>query len=189
MIKAVLFDFYGVIQTDEVIVWTEKQIKEFPDLRQAVDRASSMIDLDEITLEEYYEMLAAAVGRSVDTVKTELEAEVKINHPLLDVVDELRDKSVQVGILSNDGSSLRGYLEEHDIARHFDDVFVSGELGIMKPDPRIYQHVADHLKLDSQEILFFDDRQANVDGALKAGMRAKLYTSVSQVRQVLSDLL
>lgn len=186
MIKAVILDFYGVIQTDEVIVWTEKNLAEHPDLRQKVDAVSAQIDLDEITLDQYFEGLAAAVGRPVADVKAEIQLEITINHPLLDVVGKIHDKGLKTAIISNDGSSLRLYIEELGIARHFDELFISGELNMMKPDPRIYRHAVDKLGLEPGEVIFFDDRQANVDGAIRAGLQSELYSSVSQVRKLLS---
>lgn len=189
MIKAVIFDYYGVIQTDQVIVWCEKNSADHPDLRSKVDEASARIDLDEITLDQYFEELAAAVNRPVDVVRQELRDEVAINQSLLKAIDQLRERGLKTAILSNDGSSLRAYLDDHDITKHFDEVFISGEINMMKPDPRIYQYCAQQLKLHPSEILFFDDRQSNVDGAIRAGLQAEMYISISQVRQVLSDLL
>jgi putative hydrolase of the HAD superfamily len=186
MIKAVILDFYGVIQTDEVIVWAEKQVSEFPNIRQAVDEASRKIDLNEISLEEYYQELATAVNRPVDAVKAELANEITINWPLLDIVGKLRDQGIKTAILSNDGSSLLAYLEEHDISQHFDEVFVSGELGMMKPDPRVYKYAANKLGIEISDSIFFDDRQTNVDGATRAGMQAELFTSNRQVQKLLS---
>ncbi len=186
MIRAVILDFYGVIQTDEVIVWAEKQVSEFPNVRQAVDEASRKIDLNEISLEEYYQELATAVNRPVDVVKSELATEITINRPLLDIVDKLREQGLKTAILSNDGSSLLAYLEEHTISQHFDEVFVSGELGMMKPDSRIYNYVAQKLDEQIDNCIFFDDRQTNVDGAIRAGMQSKLFTSNIQLQKLLS---
>lgn len=189
MIKAVILDYYGVIQTDEVIVWTEKNSLEHPNLRSKVDEISARIDLDEITLEQYFELLAEAVGRSVEDVKLELKNEITINQALLDVVDQLKERGIKTAVLSNDGSSLRAYLEGLGISSAFDELFISGELGMMKPGAAIYQYCAKNLECLPEEVIFFDDRQANVDGALRAGLQAQLYTSVSQVRNLLSDLL
>lgn len=189
MIKAAIFDFYGVIQTDEVIIWAEKQLADHPAIRQVVDEASRKIDLDEITLDQYFEKLAAGVDRPVAVVKQELNNEIAINQPLLQIIDELRAAGIKTAVLSNDGSSLRGYIEGHGITQHFDEIFISGELNMMKPDSRIYQHAAQQLGFEPQEIIFFDDRQTNIDGAVRAGMQAELFTSNSQVRNILSSLL
>ena len=189
MIKAVLLDFYGVIQTDNLLIWIDKLEPQFPELRATADDICRRLDLDEITLDQYYEELAVAANMSTEQAKQEMEAEVAVNTPLLEFTDEVRSKGINVSVLSNDGSSLRGYIEELGIDHHFDQIFVSGELGMMKPDQRIYQHVANQLKLDPSEILFVDDKQSNVDGAIRASMQAAVYRSAAQVRQLVSDLL
>lgn len=186
MIKALLLDFYGVIQTDNLLIWIDKLESKFPNLRAEADDICRRLDLDEITLEQYYQELADAADMSIEQAKHEMEAEVAINTPLLDLADELRSKGINVSILSNDGSSLRGYIDDLGIAQHFDQVFVSGELGMMKPDQRIYQHVAQVLKLYPKEILFIDDKQSNIDGALRAGMQSAVYSSVLQIKRLLS---
>lgn len=186
MIKALLLDFYGVIQTDEVDVWAESYIAKQPELQAVFDDISRRIDLDEITLDQYYEELAAVGKLSVEELKGQLAEKVIINYPLLDLVDEVRHQGQPVAVLSNDGSSLRDYIEEHNITKHFDQIFISGEIGYMKPDERIYQHAIEELGFEPSEVIFFDDRQANVEGARRAGLQAELYSSVSQVRNLLS---
>jgi putative hydrolase of the HAD superfamily len=186
MIKAVILDFYGVIQTDEVMVWTDRNTAEHPDLPEAVNTISLKIDQDEINMVEYYQLLAEAIGQPVEQVKADLAKIITINHPLLETVDELRKQGIKTAVLSNDGSSLRTYMQEHDITKYFDEIFISGELNMMKPDPRIYKYAAQQLGFEPYEIIFFDDRQSNIDGALQAGLQAERYTSVAQVQKLLS---
>ncbi len=186
MIKALLLDFYGVIQTDNLLIWIDKLEPQFPHLRAQADDICRRLDLDEITLEQYYQELADAANMPIEQAKHEMESEVAINTPLLELVDELQVKGINVSILSNDGSSLRGYIDDLGIADHFDQIFVSGELGVMKPDQRIYEYVARTLKFDPNDILFIDDKQSNVDGALRAGMQSAVYESTAQVSRLLS---
>lgn len=186
MIKAVILDFYGVIQTDNLLIWAEKRYQQFPDLKQVIDDTCRKLDLDQITLEEYYQAFADAVNEPIEQVKADMADEIAINYPLLDVAIKLREQGIKTAILSNDGSSLRAYIEEIGVTGYFDEVFVSGELNMMKPDTRIYEYVIQKLGIEPQQAIFFDDRQTNVDGALRAGLQSELYTSVSQVRKLLS---
>lgn len=185
MIKALLLDFYGVIQTDNLLIWVDTYAPQFPGLRERADEICRRLDLDEITLDEYYQALATAVGIPTEQAEHEMANEVAINKPLLDYVDELRNRGVNVSILSNDGSSLRGYIEALGIAHYFDDVYISGEIGMMKPDLRIYQYVTRQLKIHPDQILFIDDKQSNVEGARRAGLQAEVYQSVAHLRQLL----
>lgn len=52
----------------------------------------------------------------------------------------------------------------------FDAVVISGEVGMRKPEPRIYRHTAAALGLPPERCVFVDDLAANVRGAVAAGM-------------------
>lgn len=61
-------------------------------------------------------------------------------------------------------------------------VTVSGRVGLLKPDPAIYQQHADTFDLSPQHILFFDDSPNNVQGALDQGWQAELYQSPQSLK-------
>ncbi len=56
----------------------------------------------------------------------------------------------------------------------FDKLFLSHEMGLRKPDEKIYQAVIDEIGADPSECLFFDDLKANLDGAKKVGLKTHL---------------
>lgn len=58
-------------------------------------------------------------------------------------------------------------------------VTVSGEIGMIKPDPGIYEHHAKAFGLDPGATLFIDDSQKNVEGAIRAGWQALLFTGAA----------
>lgn len=60
-------------------------------------------------------------------------------------------------------------------------VTVSGEIGLIKPDRRIYERHAKDFGLEPSASLFIDDSQKNVDGAIAAGWQAVLFTSPEQL--------
>jgi putative hydrolase of the HAD superfamily len=51
-------------------------------------------------------------------------------------------------------------------------VVISAEVGLMKPDPRIYRLAAESVGLETTEVLFVDDFIENVEGAKAVGMQA-----------------
>lgn len=67
----------------------------------------------------------------------------------------------------------------------FDPALSSHELGIMKPDPRIYLLALEHCAVPASEILFFDDLEANVLAARQAGMQAELVRGFGEVKAAL----
>jgi len=70
----------------------------------------------------------------------------------------------------------------------FDDIVISGEVGMRKPEPEIFLLAARRLDLKPEECVFIDDLELNVDGARAVGMTALLHTSYDETRRVLETL-
>lgn len=76
-------------------------------------------------------------------------------------------------LLSNTNPWHAAYLEtKFDWMQLFEKRFYSCDLGVRKPDPRIYQMALGHAGVPAEHALFFDDRMENVIGAQRVGMRA-----------------
>jgi putative hydrolase of the HAD superfamily len=65
----------------------------------------------------------------------------------------------------------------------FDRSYLSHEIGMVKPDPDIFQYVIEDLGVPAGEILYFDDNPECVAGAAEAGMDAELVSGVGDVRK------
>ncbi len=71
----------------------------------------------------------------------------------------------------------------------FEDVVVSAEIGLVKPDPRIYAHAIDRCRLRPAHTVFVDDLEANVRAAADAGLRALHFTTPERLREELDALM
>ena len=80
-------------------------------------------------------------------------------------------------------------LAEWGVDDAFEMVVGSGDVGIMKPDPRIYQIALDRLGVAPEESVFVDDFIENIHGALGMGMHAVHFQSREQTIQELGQLL
>jgi HAD superfamily hydrolase (TIGR01509 family) len=69
----------------------------------------------------------------------------------------------------------------------FETRFLSHEIGLVKPDREIFDHVVEGLDCEPGEILFLDDNQLNVDGARAAGLNAHRVVGVEAARSVLGE--
>jgi HAD superfamily hydrolase (TIGR01509 family) len=67
--------------------------------------------------------------------------------------------------------------------------FVSHRMGLRKPDPAAFAHVAREIVVPPAQILFFDDTAANVEGARAAGLQAVHVRSPEDVAQALRPWL
>ncbi len=64
----------------------------------------------------------------------------------------------------------------------FRHILVSGEVGLIKPDPRIFQLLIDRTGLVPERTIFVDDSQANVEAALRIGFQAIRFTGAQELR-------
>ena len=90
----------------------------------------------------------------------------------LEVLEKLQGK-YKLAILSNGGSTVQHNKIDHvDIEKYFDLVVVSGDVGIHKPDPRLFEYTLDKLGVRKEEALMIGDvYSTDILGALKAGIK------------------
>ena len=112
----------------------------------------------------------------------------RLDRSLLEAVDALRPR-FKTAMLTNAASRFREtFVHTYDLEPHFDQIIISAEEGLAKPDPRIYQLAAERLGVAPEKSFFIDDLPENIAGAQAAGMQAVLFTSGEEVVGVLRGL-
>lgn len=90
----------------------------------------------------------------------------------------LRARGVPVFALTNFGRyTFEDALPKMDFLQDFDRLYVSGVMGVIKPDPRIYQMVEQDCGLPPESLLFTDDRADNITAAARRGWRTHQFES------------
>ena len=87
---------------------------------------------------------------------------------MYDLIRELRGRGLKTALLSNSWD-ITGYPRE-DFPALFDAVVISGEVGMRKPESRIFQHTVALLGVEPGECVFVDDIAANITAAEALGM-------------------
>ena len=94
---------------------------------------------------------------------------------VLKTLSNLRDAGVKTGLISNCISDTSDLWSSTPFASLFDASILSCEVGIMKPDPRIYDLACERLGIEPGDSLFIGDGGSNeLTGATNAGMDAVL---------------
>jgi len=109
-----------------------------------------------------------------------------LDDSMLALFRNLKTSGVPTGLLSNSWGG--GYPRElfEDM---FNAVVISAEVGMRKPEPRIFRHVAGLLGLPPEECVFIDDIQANITAAEQVGFTGVLHTAAEDTAQQVADLL
>jgi epoxide hydrolase-like predicted phosphatase len=196
-IRAVFFDFGGVIVRTEFQAprqhLAERLGLEYENLFKAVfdSETGKQASTGIIREEEHW----AAVMRRLhlpasetQAVQDEFFAGDIIDAALLDFMRGLR-KKYKVGLISNAWSGLRPYIVSKKFEDAFDAMTISAEVGVMKPDARIYQIALEALGVTASESVFLDDFQENVEGARAVGMHSIHFIQPEQALKELKHLL
>jgi glucose-1-phosphatase len=94
---------------------------------------------------------------------------------------------IRMGCLSNTNPvHWRQHLDRWGVVNYFDWTFVSHELGMMKPDQEIYEHVIATVGVLPARLLFLDDSEENVSAARKLGIRSEQVRGIAEVNQAIS---
>jgi putative hydrolase of the HAD superfamily len=113
----------------------------------------------------------------------------RLDRDLLAWISSLRSQ-FRTAMLSNAWSDLRQVLSRMGgVLECFDQVFISSEVGMAKPDPKIFQHVLTNLQVSPDEAVFTDDFKHNIEGAAAVGIHAVHFLSPEQARREIGLLL
>ena len=112
----------------------------------------------------------------------------QINWDLFDYVISLK-KKYKIHMFTNtiDLSDTSGWFNV--IARHFDNVYKSFEIGYKKPSREAFLYVLERIDAKPGECVFIDDFQENIDTASRVGLRTVLYTSFGKLKKDLQSVI
>ena len=111
------------------------------------------------------------------------------NKQLFEYIRRLKS-DYKISILSN--IAVPDWFREHFTEAElglFDDLLLSSQVGLVKPDPEIFRLAARRLGVDLNECLFIDDREPNVAVAESLGMSGLVYKNFKQLKKDLSAIL
>jgi putative hydrolase of the HAD superfamily len=115
------------------------------------------------------------IGTLLDMEREFSETGVEYWEDSLPVVRELRSRGVKAALISNCSHSTRRVVDRLRIGEEFDEILLSFEVGIHKPDPGIYREALRRLDdVSPDRAVFVDDQPAYCDGAAALGIETFL---------------
>ncbi|HSX28557.1 MAG TPA: HAD-IA family hydrolase [Candidatus Saccharimonadales bacterium] len=187
MIKAVVFDFYGVVSIRRHQAFLESAIPDRQSLANIYELRRQR-DLGMVTPDEYMAEVSRVTGQSLEEVAVHMRDERVLNQPLIAVINDLHN-TYKIGLLSNAASDLHTTLAHAQLTKLFDDVIVSAEVGMVKPDPHIFELACDRLEVQPHEAVMVDDLPENCEAAQAAGWAAVCYHTFAQCEAEIQRIL
>jgi epoxide hydrolase-like predicted phosphatase len=196
-IEAVLFDFAGVLTGDPfgaLVRYAKASGIDAADFAKiavgrgdygAGDHPWHRLERGEIDLVDF-DRAADEMARSLGyggfpplPVDSILAGALEVRQEMLELLGELRAEGVRTAILTNNVKALGAWRELADWDALVDVVIDSCEVGMRKPEARIFLHTCAALGVAPAHALFLDDMQTNIDGAAAVGLTGILVSDPS----------
>jgi putative hydrolase of the HAD superfamily len=165
--QGLILDFFGVLTSNMVEVTTQFVLRErlHP---SAFLRAWSDPRGQETAWNTRF---AELIGADPDNLMERMCWDLYPAHEVLKVAKQARGAGIKTAVLSN-SMGRRPYdpYAPYDLRGNFDDVVLSGDHGVRKPDPAIFRLVLDRLGLAAEQCVFVDDSEENLQAASDLGM-------------------
>jgi epoxide hydrolase-like predicted phosphatase len=196
-IEAVFFDLGGVILRTEHQAprehLAERLDLSYEDLGRLIFESESarQASLGKITTEQHWEAVAARLGRpasEIASLRDDFFGGDILDLELLDFIRSLRPNR-RTGLISNGWKDLRDYVIRNKFDDAFDALVISAEVGLLKPDPRIYELALRKLGAEPGRSVLVDDTAKNVEAARALGMSGVLFRTPDQMRLDLESIL
>lgn len=174
-IKALIFDNYGVLMSP---VFDSLRSLLPLKLFQQIVEAGRLSDSGQISAAERARVAINVLNQAGYDGRGELNkayGRASKNDRLFQFIKNSHDK-YKTAMLSNASSNIRDLYKGTDLNQYFDQLILSYQVGVIKPDRRIYQLTDDRLGVRPDECVFADDNPTNVAAATACGMKGIVYT-------------
>lgn len=152
------------------------------------------LDRGSVRVVEYWQRVASDLGVEWDLATIQrlwaidFRSWISVEPGTVRLIGELHAGGTRTALLSNAGFDFGDPFRNAPFATLFEAVFVSAELGMLKPEPEIYRHVAQELGIELEQMVFIDNKASNVDGATALGVTGHVFTEVRGLRTFLESL-
>lgn len=187
VIKAIVFDCFGVLITPGKFLLYH----DYHKCHEQIVELERQSDCGLISRRQFNEAIAQLIGMTTKEVKSKYYDTDVINSDAINWVRELKTSGkYKIGLLSNVGHGwLDDFLYLNGMSDLFDEILLSGDVGIVKPSPEIFKLMTDNLKLDPRECIMIDDMIQNVEGAEAIGMKGVVFSNTDQAKSELQLIL
>jgi len=129
-------------------------------------------------------------GESPVDVETLLSHEIVKNDALIDYIAELKKQGYKIGMISNIATNwIRESLLTPAEQELFDEMIFSYEVGLAKPDPRIFILACERLRVSTHEAVMIDDVPSYCEAARAEGLSAIVFTDLPRMKSELEQIL
>ena len=184
VMKAYLFDLGGVLAgfdhlkfchrlSERAHHWSPEEIYRIVFQAELNDR----FETGSIRGEEFYQILCSTLKLTIPQHEfREIWCDIFQKNPGMETLLEALHNQARLVLISNTNYWHVEYIrEKFTFLEHFDALIFSYEIGVRKPDPRIFRAALDAAGTSSDQCLYFDDLEGNIRAANRLGIPSVLF--------------
>jgi putative hydrolase of the HAD superfamily len=176
-VKAILFDFDGVLSTDKTGSLTTLRYLSaqtgisYEKLSAAFKRFNSDLNLGKVTHEEIWPNLCDSLGCQVDlSLLPRAFESTPLNVGMFELALRLKANH-SVGIITDNKKDRIDHLKLHlGLPELFDPILVSAEVGCSKSEVGIFRRALSYLRIEAKDCVFIDNSEGNLRVAESLGI-------------------
>jgi len=199
-VKVVIFD-WGDVYLD----WKHK----FWEI--IAERLNVKIDLLEKEVQKYWKLLGIGIIQDTEFwkkigeglkikipeesekwIEERFDKDFSVNKDVEFIAKGLKNHGYKIALLSNTEKTSLDYGKRHGWTKYFDVVIASCDVGVMKPDLRIYKIALQKIREKPEDCVFIDDKKAFLETAKRLGMKTVFFDNhkhkISYLKQELIKL-
>lgn len=190
-IRAIIFDYNGVVTA---LGKHDPLIKEYAArcsvpqavLDKVVREKWALARVGTIDSMEFWGAIAEVLGYETKLLRREWIDNFPVREGVLKLADELLKRGYKTALLTNE---IKDWMDEvipqHFLGRYFESIVTSYEVGVAKPDERMFDAVLEKLELTASSCIYIDDQAKNIIPAAGFGFKTILFDSEEQLRREL----
>lgn len=188
--KNILFDMGNVLidfSPNSITAAFTKDIEAINRLTTEIFFRQEWLDLDQGIIDEQsaYESIIQRLPVQDHVICREILERWHITKTdridMLEVVKELKEKGYRLFLCSNASLRFHVYKDSIESFQYFDDLLISADIKVSKPNPEFFNHLLKKHSLDPKECFFIDDLPHNILGANKLGIDGYLFNGNTQL--------
>lgn len=188
MIKAVIFDCFGVLAHDGWLPFREAHFSGDPEKFDEATNLNKRSNAGMIGYDDFLGQIGRLAGISAADARREIE-DNPADANLFSFIRERLKPQYKIGLLSNASDYHLDDIFTAEQVGLFDEIVLSFQVGTVKPDPLMYQTIANKLGVLPEECVFIDDQPWYADGASAIGMHGIHFVDAKTTIAAVEELL